>query len=190
MKNLQDSRAGSKLFSKIDLTSGFWQMFLNPECRKFTLPGIGQFEWNVLPAGLFGATGSFQKLIEIVIHQLKNVLTNIDDLLVHTKDHEHQLKILDQLFIWLKKHGLMINLPKSMFCLPKVDYLGFKINQEGVQPETDQLKAIAATKPLKNVAEVSRNFWDCVTSPDRRQKVKLEWFKLNSDHRRGPTQAN
>jgi hypothetical protein len=38
MKNLQDSmedlsRAGSKLFSKIDLTSGFWQMFLNPECR-------------------------------------------------------------------------------------------------------------------------------------------------------------
>jgi hypothetical protein len=51
MKNLQDSmedlsRAGSKLFSKIDLTSGFWQMFLNPECRKytaFTLPGVGQF---------------------------------------------------------------------------------------------------------------------------------------------------
>ena len=51
MKNLQDimedlSRARSKLFSKIDLTSGFWQMFLNPECRKytFTLPGIGQFK--------------------------------------------------------------------------------------------------------------------------------------------------
>jgi hypothetical protein len=41
MKNLQDSmedlkRAGSKLFSKIDLTSGFWQMFLNLECRKYT----------------------------------------------------------------------------------------------------------------------------------------------------------
>jgi hypothetical protein len=59
MKNLQDimedlSRAGSKLFSKIDLTSGFWQMFLNPEYRKytaFTLPGLGQFEWNALPAG-------------------------------------------------------------------------------------------------------------------------------------------
>ncbi len=94
MKNLQDSmedlsRAGSKLFSKIDLTSGFWQMFLNPECRKFTLPGIGQFEWNTLPAGLIGATRSFQKLMEIVIHQLKNVLTNINDLLVHTKDHKH-----------------------------------------------------------------------------------------------------
>jgi hypothetical protein len=47
MKNIQDSmedlsRAGSKLFLKIDLTSGFWKMFLNPKCRKyttFTLPG-------------------------------------------------------------------------------------------------------------------------------------------------------
>ncbi len=152
-------RAGSKLFSKIDLTSGFWQMFLNLECRKytaFTLPWIGQFEWNASPAGLIGATGSFQRLMEIVIHQLKNVLAHIDDLLVHTKDHKQQLKILDQLFIRLRKHGLTINLPKSMFCLPEVEYLGFKINQEGVQPGTDHLKAIAATQPPKDVAEVRK----------------------------------
>jgi hypothetical protein len=140
MNSLQDSmedlsRAGSKLFLRIDLTSGFWQIFLNPDCRKFmafTLPGLGQFKWNALPAGLIGAPGSFQKLLEIVIHQLKNILAHIDNLRVHTKDHEQQLKILDQLFIWLRQHGLKINLPKSMFCLPEVKYLGFKINQEGV----------------------------------------------------------
>ena len=42
-------RAGSSIFSTIDLTSGFWQMMINLECRKFTaftLPGIGQFEWS------------------------------------------------------------------------------------------------------------------------------------------------
>ncbi len=144
------SRAGYKLFLKIDLTSGFWQMFLNPECTKymaFTLPGIGQFEWNALPAGLIGANGSFQKLLQIVIHQLKNILAHIDNLLVHTKDmnNKQQLKVLDQLIIRLRKHGLKNNLPKSMFCLPEVEYLGFKINQEGVQPGTDHLKAIAAT---------------------------------------------
>jgi hypothetical protein len=92
--------------------------------------------------------------MEIVIHQLKNVLAHIDDLLVHTKDHEQQLRILDQLFIRLRKHGLTINLPESMFCMPEVEYLGFKINQEGVQPGTDHLKAIAATQPPKDVAEV------------------------------------
>ena len=63
MRNLQGimedlSQAGAKLFIKIDLTSGFWQMFLNPECQKYTafpLPGLGQFEWNASPAGLIGA---------------------------------------------------------------------------------------------------------------------------------------
>jgi hypothetical protein len=133
-------------------------MFLNPECRNytaFTLPGIVQFE-NTLPAGLIGATRSFQKLLGIVIHKLKNALAHIDDLLVHTKDYEQQLKILDQLFIRLRKHGLKINLPKSIFCLPEVKYLGFKINQEGVQPRIDHLKAIAASQPPKDVTEVKQ----------------------------------
>ncbi len=41
-----------------------------------------------------------------------------------------------------------------MFCLLEVEYLGFKINQEGVQPGTDHLKAIDATQTPKDVAEV------------------------------------
>jgi hypothetical protein len=122
----------------------------------FTLPGLGQFEWNASAAGLIGAPRSFQKLLEIIIHQLTNILAHIDDLLVHTKDHKQQLKILNQLFIRLRQHGLKINLPKSMFCLPEVEYLGFKINQEGVRPSTDQLKAIAATQPIQDVAEVNQ----------------------------------
>jgi hypothetical protein len=93
-------RAGSTIFSAIDLTAGFWQMLLEPECRKFTaftLPGVGQFEWNASPMGLLGAPGSFQRLMEIVIHNLKNVIAYIDGLLVHTKDHNQHLEILDEL---------------------------------------------------------------------------------------------
>jgi hypothetical protein len=78
-------RAGSSLFSTIDLTSGFWQMILNPECRNntaFTIPRVRQFEWNTLPMGLLGAPGSFQRLMEIIIHNLSNILAYIDNLLV------------------------------------------------------------------------------------------------------------
>jgi hypothetical protein len=51
-------RARSSIFSTLDLTSGFWQMMLSPECRKytaFTIPGVGQFEWNASPMGLLEA---------------------------------------------------------------------------------------------------------------------------------------
>ena len=65
-------RAGSSIFSTIDLTSGFWQMMLNPDCLKhtaFTPPGIRLFKWNASPMGLLGASRSFQQLMEIVIHK-------------------------------------------------------------------------------------------------------------------------
>jgi hypothetical protein len=150
-------RAGSSIFSTIDLTSGFWQMMLSPECRKytaFTIPGVGQFEWNASPMGLLGAPGSFQRLMEIVIHNLSNILAYIDNLLVHTKDHGKHLEILDELFTRLRKHGLKINLPKSFFGATEVSYLGFKLTPDGIKPGADKLKAVAAAKLPNDITEV------------------------------------
>jgi len=56
--------------------------------------------------GLLGAPGSFQRLMEILIHILSNILAYIDDLLVHTKDYGKHLEILDELFTRSRKHGL------------------------------------------------------------------------------------
>jgi hypothetical protein len=79
------------------------------EVHHIHLARVGKFEWNASPARLIGAPGSFQKLLEIVIHKLTKILAHLDDLLVHTKDHEQQQQILHQLFIQLHQHGLKIN---------------------------------------------------------------------------------
>jgi hypothetical protein len=86
-----------------------------------------------------GAPGSFQQLIEIVIHNLSIILAYIEDLLVHAKDHGNHLEILDDLVTRLRKHGLKINLPKSFFGATQVSYLGFKLTPEGLKPGADKL---------------------------------------------------
>ncbi len=48
-------------------------------------------------------------VMEIVIYNLSNSLTYIDDLLVNTKDHGKHIEILDDLFTRLRKHRLKIN---------------------------------------------------------------------------------
>ena len=68
--------------------------------------------------GLLGAPGSFQRLMEIVIHNLKNIIAYIDDLLVHTKTHEEQLDSqieqklsqnqFEEKFFWMQRSQLFV----------------------------------------------------------------------------------
>ena len=86
--------AGSKIFSTIDLTSGFWQQSLEESSRQyttFTVPGKGtRYQWTVTPMGLQGSPASFARLVDYVMRGLSGVLTYIDDVLVDTPDHETQ----------------------------------------------------------------------------------------------------
>jgi hypothetical protein len=92
--------------------------------------------------------------MEIVIHNLSNILTYIDNLLVHTKDHGKHLEILDELFTGYRKHGLKINLSKSFFGATEVSYLGFKLKQSKIMLGADKLKAVAAVKLPNDITKV------------------------------------
>jgi len=48
--------------------------------------------------GLLGCPASFQRLMETVLFNIKNVLVYIDDLLVRTANHDDHLKVLKKVF--------------------------------------------------------------------------------------------
>ena len=58
-----DRLGKAKYFSKIDLRTGYWQMQVHPEDRHKTAfrTQHGQYEWTVVPMGLSGAPGIFQR---------------------------------------------------------------------------------------------------------------------------------
>ena len=82
MKDVQEciseiGLAGSTIFTTLDLTSGLWQMALDPKSRPytaFTVPGMGQFEWKVVSMGLASAPSAFQRLVELVVKGINNYL--------------------------------------------------------------------------------------------------------------------
>ncbi len=150
-------RSGSKLFSTIDLTAGFWQMILHPRARPytaFTVPGMGQFQWVTSPMGLLGCPASFQRLMETVVHNISNVIVYIDDLLVHSASHDEHLATLNEVLQRLVTHNTKINLPKCVFGSKEVSYLGFHLTEEGIKPGIDKLKAVKNAPPPSNVHEV------------------------------------
>ena len=140
-------RAEAKIYSQLDLTSGFWQMSLAKECRPytaFTVPGMSgsKFEWTVMPMGLQGSSSSFAMLIDFVLRKVKGISSYIDDVLAYSDTHEAQLKILEEVFLRFRKYGLKLNMSKSIFATNECQYLGFTLGQGTISTSKDKANAI------------------------------------------------
>ena len=91
--------AQSKIFSCLDLTNGYWQLMMAPSDKHltaFTIPGVGQFQWISTPQGLMGAPASFSRLMDLIMEGAENVITYIDDVLIHSKDHKEHIRHLEE----------------------------------------------------------------------------------------------
>jgi hypothetical protein len=201
MKDVQEciseiGRAGSTIFMTLHLTSGFWQMALDPKSRPytaFTVPGMGQFEWKVVSMGLASAPSAFQRLVEQVVKGIDNVVVYIDDLIIHSRTHEDHLKTLDAVFTRLASHDLRVNLKKRVFGSSETSYLGFRLSKEGIFPGADKLKAVKEALPPENVKQFLglcnffrghiQNFAQ-ITSP------LIQLTKKDSSWKRGPLPEN
>ncbi len=148
----------SGIFSAVDLTSGFWQQELEEASRQytaFTVPGrSARYQWRVTPMGLQGSPASFARLMDHVMRGLTNVLTYIDDVLVHTQDNDKHIEVLENTLLRLRKFGMKLNVSKSIFAASQVQYLGFTISADGVSPSDDKLKAIRGAQPPQNIKQI------------------------------------
>ncbi len=89
-----------------------------------------------------------------MLRNISNVIVYIDDLLVHTRNHEDHLKVLDQVLDRLQTNNLKINLDKCFFGNKEVSYLGFTLTPEGIKPGKNKLMAIKDAKPPTDVKTI------------------------------------
>ena len=86
-----------------------------------------------------------------LFYGLDHVGAYIDDLLCITKGNfEDHLDKLEEVFQQLKQAGLKVNAKKSFFARSKLEYLGYWITREGIQPMDNKVQAILQIKEPKN----------------------------------------
>ncbi|GFX59211.1 transposon Tf2-9 polyprotein [Trichonephila clavipes] len=90
--------------------------------------------------GLCNASSTFQRFIDEVTRDLPFVYAFVDDLLVASDNEPQHLEHLEILFSKLKEYGLCINVEKCQFGQSTIEFLGFKLSGEGIEPLPDRVK--------------------------------------------------
>src|SRR5271168_4007044 len=144
--DLLDQLHGAKCFSKIDLTSGYWQIAIAKPDRYKTAfrTRYGHYEFNVMPFGLTNAPATFQTLMNDIFRDLLDVcvIVYLDDILVYSKNKEDHEQHLRQVLQRLKDNQLYAKLTKCSFFASSIEYLGHIADGEGLRPNPRLVQAL------------------------------------------------
>jgi hypothetical protein len=158
INDLFDQVGGAKIFSKLDLRSGYHQVRIKDEDISKTTFRMryGHYKFVVIPFGLTNVPATFMCLMNNIFSQYldKFVLVFIDDILVYSKteeEHEENLRIVLQT---LRKHKLYAKFNKCDFYQKKIQYLGHVISEEGIAVDPEKIRAIMEWSIPKDVADI------------------------------------
>ena len=149
--------AGSRIYSQIDLNSGYYQVQMKKEHVHLTSFAIlgRQFEFLRMPFGLCNAPRTFQRAISNIFKFFDFVKVYLDDILVHSTSVDEHYLHLRQVLKVLKNNGLSINFTKSNFLKAEVKYLGSLISERGIKPDVQRVARIESFQP-KSKKDASR----------------------------------
>jgi len=153
--DLFDRLSGAKVFSKIDLRSGYYQIQIAEGDEEKTIchTRYGSYEFLVMPFGLTNALATFCTLMNDIFREWLDdfVVVYIDDILIYSGSLEEHAEHLHKVFQRLRENKLYAKLEKCEFGVTKVNFLGHRITQEGLKMDDHKVKVIMDWEPPKLV---------------------------------------
>jgi hypothetical protein len=155
---LFDQLAGARVFSKVNLRSGYHQIKIRPEDipKADFSTRYGLYEYLVMSFGLTNAPVHFMYLINSVfMSELdKFVVVFIDDILVYSKNEEEHAWHLRVILQRLQDHQLYAKFSKCAFWLKEVPFLGHIISAEGIAVDPSKVQEVLDWKSPKSVTQI------------------------------------
>ena len=150
---------GAKVFSTIDLRSGYHHIALGKSSRAKTafVTPFGKYEFLMVPFGLAQAPAYFQLLMNKVLKGLKFAMMYLDDIIIFSQDELQHLEHLEIVFSHLQEAGLKMKHSKCDFFKSEIHYLGHLISPEGISPLPNKLDSIRHM-PVPNSMEEIKQF--------------------------------
>lgn len=141
-----DQLKGVKVFSQVDLATGFHQPRVPKDSIPFTafMTRYGSYEWLVIPFGLTNASAFFMNLMNRLFREYLDrfVLVFIDDILIYSKnekEHEVHLKVVPEM---PRQHQLKAKFSKSQIWKKELRFLGHVVSDEGLSVDPAKIETV------------------------------------------------
>eukprot|EP00731_Ephydatia_muelleri_P000635 Em0001g635a len=136
--------SGGKWFTKLDLAQAYTQMELDEVSRQFVAINThrGLYRYTRLPFGIASAPAIFQRAMDTILQGMSGVLCYLDDTLIVGKNKEEHLATVEEVLKRLQNEGLRVNKEKCCFLTTSVQYLGHRIDANGIHATGEKLDAV------------------------------------------------
>jgi hypothetical protein len=158
IQDLCDQMRGAKVFSKIDLRSGYHQLKIQTEDIPKTAftTRYGLYEFLVMSFGRTNAPAYFMNLMNKVFMEYLDqfVVVFIDNILIYSQSeeaHENHLRLVLQK---LRENQLYAKFPKCDFWLKEVAFLGHIITDGGIKVDLGKISEILNWKQPTDVSKI------------------------------------
>ena len=155
-----DATAGHELLNFMDAFSSYNQISMDPDDQEKTSFVIGQgtYCYRVMPFGLKNAGATYQRLVNRMFQKQigASMEVYIDNMLVKSTTVELHIAHLAEAFQILKKYNMMLNPTKCAFGVSAGKFLGFIVNNRGIEANPDKIKVVLDMPPPSNIKEVQR----------------------------------
>ena len=78
----------------------------------------------------------------------------IDDMLVKSLEEADHVAHLEEIFSILRKHQMMLNPSKCIFCVSSGKFLGFLVAKHGIEANLDEIQNLLPMSSPKNIHEM------------------------------------
>ena len=147
---------GKTVFSKIDLLKGYHQIPVDDKDigKTGVITPFGLFIFPRTPFGLKNAGQDFQRLMDEILGDIPRVFVYIDDILVASETLDQHYDDLKNVFSILEQHGMVINRAKCVLAQPVVEFLGYRVDKNGISPLPERVVDIRKTPQPTTVKEL------------------------------------
>ena len=147
ISELLDQLKGAKYFTKLDVRWGYNNVRIKDgdQWKAAFKTSRGLFEPTVMFFGLCNSPATFQNMMDDIFRDMKSegwIIIYMDDIFVFTKDLQLNIHYTRKVLQRLKDNDLYLKPEKCAFWVPKVEYLGFIIQENQVAMDPVKVNGI------------------------------------------------